>query len=226
MPFLIFWSNSAGMSPSLSNRSYGEMMKRETVRKILQARDNKDLYRHARGVERTAFLLAEKYGVDREKASLAGLLHDYGKPYAAEELMRIAIQQRIPLDALTLREPALLHAPVGAWLLKHDLGLRDREILEAVRCHTTGDPKMGKLSRIVYLADAIEPGRCFAGVQHIRELAFLHGQLEMALLLAVELTIQNVLKKGRLLHSASLALRNSLVLSLRSKELEENCEKG
>jgi len=201
-------------------------MKRETARKILQARDNKDLYRHAWGVERTAFLLAEKYGVDREKASLAGLLHDYGKPYAAEELMQIARQQRIPLDALTLREPALLHAPVGAWLLKHDLGLRDREILEAVRCHTTGDPKMGKLSRIVYLADAIEPGRYFSGVQHIRELAFLHGQLEMALLLAVELTIQNVLKKGRLLHSTSLELRNSLILSWRRKELEDSREKG
>jgi predicted HD superfamily hydrolase involved in NAD metabolism len=226
LPFLIFWSNAAGMFLSLSNRSYGEMMKRETVRKILQARDNKDMYRHARGVERTAFLLAEKYGVDREKASLAGLLHDYAKPYAAEELIQIARRQCIPLDALTLREPALLHAPVGAWLLKHDLGLRDSEVLEAVRCHTTGDPKMGKLSRIVYLADAIEPGRCFAGVQLIRELVFLHGQLDRALLLTVELTIQSVLKKGRLLHSASLALRNSLVLSRRRKELEGSHEKG
>ena len=191
----------------------------------MQARDNKNLYRHARGVERTALLLADRYGVNGEKASLAGLLHDYGKPYAAEELLQIARRQSIPLDALTLREPALLHAPVGAWLLKHDLGLRDREILEAVHCHTTGNSKMSKLSRIVYLADAIEPGRCYAGVQYIRELAFLHGQMERALLFAVELAIQSVLKKGRLLHGDSLAFRNSLVMSRRGKELEESHEK-
>lgn len=200
-------------------------MNRKAARRILQARDNKDQYRHARGVEITAFLLAEKYGVDGEKASLAGLLHDYGKPYTPDKLLQIARRQRIQLDALTLREPALLHAPVGAWLLEHELGLRDRDVLEAVRCHTTGNPKMGKLSRIVYLADAIEPGRCFAGVQQIRELAFLYGQLERALLFAVELTIQNVLKKGKLLHADSVALRNSLVQSRRSKELEESYEK-
>ena len=35
--------------------------------------------KHCLGVEQTAIELAERFGVDREKAGLAGLLHDYAK---------------------------------------------------------------------------------------------------------------------------------------------------
>ena len=36
-------------------------------------------FKHMLGVEKAAIALAEKYGVDPHKASLAGLLHDYCK---------------------------------------------------------------------------------------------------------------------------------------------------
>ncbi len=191
------------------------------MRELLQVKGSEKLYWHSRRVEDTAFLLAEKYGVDQEKAALAGLTHDYGKLYGQEELIRLVQNNGINIDPIMLREPALLHAPVGAWLLEHELALQDQEILEAVRRHTTGAEEMGMLSRIVYLADFIEPGRCFSGVQEVRDLAVEHGQLERALLVAVEITICNVLQKGKLLHDASIALRNNMVLLLREKELED-----
>ncbi len=179
-------------------------------------------YRHGRSVERTAYVLARKYGVDAEKAALAGLIHDYGKLYSREELLRLAREHGLLLHPLMEQEPALLHAPVGAWLLERDLGLHDEEVLEAVRQHTTGGAQMSMLSRIVYLADFIEPGRRFKGVEEVREVAFHCKELEKALLAAVEMTIFHVIQRGRLLHEASVEFRNSLIMSLREDSLEEN----
>lgn len=171
-------------------------------------------------------MLAGRYDIDAEKAAFAGLIHDYGKLFSHEELLRLAWEHELMQHPIMLQEPALLHAPVGAWLLERDLGLRDREVLEAVSQHTTGAAKMSMLSRIVYLADFIEPGRRFKGVEEVRELAFACKQLEKALLAAVEMTILHVFQRGKMLHKASVEFRNSLILSLRQKELEENHGEG
>lgn len=199
-------------------------MNRKATCKLLQA--NKKLYRHSRGVEITAFILARKYGADEKKAALAGLLHDYGKLYNQKMLYQLARKKNISIDPITFYEPALLHAPVGAWLLENELGLKDREVLDAVRFHTTGNGQMTILSRIVYLADFIEPGRLFAGVRNIRSMALKMGQLERALLAAAESTIYNVLQKGRLLHGASIEFRNNMLLSLQEEKLEDEYEEG
>ena len=141
-------------------------------------------------------------------------MHDYGKSFSNDRLYRIAVENNLA-DDLSLQEPSLLHAPVGAWLLKWELGIEDGEVLEAVKVHTTGAAGMSLLARIVYLADYIEPGRTHSGVIEIRELAF--SDLERALLGAVNLTIKRVLERGRLLHPGSISFRNSLILSLRKK---------
>ena len=141
-------------------------------------------------------------------------MHDYGKSFSNERLYRIAVENNLA-DDLSLQEPSLLHAPVGAWLLKWELGIEDGEVLEAVKVHTTGAAGMSLLARIVYLADYIEPGRTHSGAIEIRELAF--SDLERALLGAVNLTIKRVLERGRLMHPGSISFRNSLILSLRKK---------
>ncbi len=45
------------------------------------------------------------------------------------------------------------------------------EIIDAVRYHTTGRYGMSLLEKIIYIADAIEPGRTYPGVDEIRKLA-------------------------------------------------------
>ena len=47
-----------------------------------------------------------------------------------------------------------------------------QEVLDAIRYHTSGRPGMTLLEKIIYLADYIEPGRHFPGVEEVRE----HGQ--------------------------------------------------
>lgn len=170
-----------------------------------------ELYRHSLGVAQTAAYLAERYGGHWEQAYLAGMVHDYGKVYSGEELRRKARKMNLDLDWVSLAEPGLLHAPVGAALLPLELGITDAEIIKAVTYHTTCRQGASLLEKIIYLADYIEPGRSCYSVKDVREAA--DNDLNKALLLAVERTIKFVLSRGKLLHPRSVEFRNSLLIS-------------
>ncbi len=188
-------------------------MKIEHYRKLIEGHLGPKLYRHSLGVAETAAALADHYRADRQRAYLAGLLHDYGKAYSRNELCQKAELHGLRLDRITLAEKRLLHAPVGAVLLQSDLGLTDAAVIKAVAYHTTGCDRMTLLERVLYLADLIEPGRDFEGVEKLREIAF--AGLEAALLVAVDQTIRSVINRGMLLHPRSVQFRNSLLSSFR-----------
>ena len=49
----------------------------------------------------------------------------------------------------------------------------DPQILHAIKVHTTGEPDMSLLDKIIYIADYIEPNRNkAANLDRVRELAF------------------------------------------------------
>lgn len=187
----------------------------EKMRRILKERMDEELFIHSLGVEEAAYNLAALYGIDSQKASLAGLLHDYAKGLPAKQLCRIASEYNLA-DDISRQEPALLHAPVGAWLLKHELGIDDQEVLEAIRVHTTGFPGMSPLSKIVYLADCLEPGRNYPGVKELRAIA--RRDLNQALLIAVDRTIKHIIDRGKIIHPVSILFRNSLILSKKNNQ--------
>lgn len=188
----------------MDNSYYNELMKKKL---------SEELYRHSAGVAEMAVSLAERFGADQRKAYLAGIVHDYGKRYPKSELRKKAKELNLQLDRITLLEPRLLHAPVGAALLPLELGIEDGEILQAVAFHTTGHSDMSLMDKVIYLADCIEDGRFYRGVDRIRELA--REDLDRALLAAVERTICSILERGMLLHPQSVSLRNNLLEKLR-----------
>ena len=188
-------------------------MTADQYRELMQKRLDAELYEHSIATAETAVELAERYGSKREKAYLAGLVHDYGKRLKRQQLLEVAESYNLKLDSITLGEARLLHAPVGAVLLTEELKIKDRELLSAVSYHTTGYSGMTLLAKVLYLADCIEPGRNFDGVDKIRELAAI--DLEQALLAAVDRTICSVVTRGLKLHPRSVAFRNSLLDSIK-----------
>ena len=127
-------------------------------------------FKHVQRVEQTAIKLAKINGVNLEKASIAGLVHDYAKQRPDEDF--IAAIKQYQLDPILLDYGnAIWHGVVGAELIKHELGIYDEDILNAVRHHTTGAVYMSPLEQIVYMADYIEPERDFPGVDVARQLA-------------------------------------------------------
>lgn len=187
-------------------------MKPEQSRILMQEMLDVKLYRHCLGVAEAALSLAHRYGVDSDRAFVAGMIHDYGKRYSTQELLKKAAQFKLELDRIALSESKLLHAPVGAVLVERELGINDPDIISAVAYHTTGRPGMVLLEKIIYLADFIEVGRSYEGVDEIRKIACV--DLDQALLAVVNQTLKSILGRGLLLHPRSVAFRNSLLIEI------------
>jgi len=173
---------------------------------LTRRRLSKKRFQHSMQVARVAAEMATHYGLDVEKAYITGLLHDYAKGVSGQELMQIAQDNGLIEDEMDLEIPDLLHAPVGAWQLRNELGIQDEEILRAVACHTTGALEMSELDKIIYLADMIEPGRDYPGLERLKCIA--GRDLDRGMLLGLESTIRYCLEQGRILHPRTIAVRN------------------
>lgn len=143
------------------------------LRKKLKKRLDKGRYEHTKGVMYTAGCLAMAHEASVERAMLAGLLHDCAKCIPNEEQIRLCKKNDIHISSVEYECPYLLHAKLGAYLAETEYGVSDPQILHAIRVHTTGEPDMSVLDKILYIADYIEPGRNKApNLEKVRKLAF------------------------------------------------------
>ena len=154
-----------------------------------------DRYEHTLGVMYTAESLAMRYGVDMTKAAVAGLLHDCAKCIPNNQKIKICKKHDIEMTEMERKNPSLLHAKLGAYLAKKCYGVEDEEILESIRCHTTGKPDMSMLDIIIYMADYIEPNRDKApNLKEIRKLSF--ENIEEALYAVLKSTLDYLYEIG------------------------------
>ncbi len=157
---------------------------------------------HSQRSAEEAEKLAERYGVDQKKAYVAGLLHDVAKGSCKHGLQNIAGRYNVSIDKIETDNPELLHGKIGAAMVAADLGIDDEDILSAIRWHTTGRANMSMLEKIVYMADLIEPGRCFDGIEDIRILAY--QDIDAAMLHSLQQIMEFVRSKGFSLHPCSV----------------------
>lgn len=188
-------------------------MTRAEIIEWLKGKLDPKLYRHSIATQELAAQLADVYNVDTRKAGTAGLLHDCARSLSNEDLLLYATRYYIPLDEIRLAQPGLLHAPVGAKLAQMELGIADDEILHAIQVHNTGSKGMSILDKVLYVADSSEPNRNYPGVQRIRDLAS-SGDLDSALLEALEVKIRYVMEQKLILHPLSVEARNDVLRGL------------
>lgn len=185
----------------------------EEIVNELAARLSPRRMRHSRGVSSTAVELAQRYNVDVEQARLAGILHDCAREIPNNNLLQMVKTFGIVTNDVEIHAPFLLHAPIGAKLAQQQFGINDPGIAEAINFHTTGGPAMSDLAKVIYLADCIEPGRAFPGADKLRTLAKIN--LDDALLAAYDQSLAYLIRQGGLIHPATIAGRNSLLINLR-----------
>ncbi|MCL2797213.1 MAG: nicotinate (nicotinamide) nucleotide adenylyltransferase [Firmicutes bacterium] len=154
----------------------------------------------------TAIALAKIHGVSTCDATLAALFHDIAKESSDEKLREF---WRIPEPAQYLDAPAKVrHAFWGAEIVRtHFSEYAKKSIVDAVRFHSTGAPRMSKLAKIIYLADCIEPTRDAEMdedlLKTLRALAV--KDLNAAMAAALEASIRRILEKGRTVYPLTLA---------------------
>lgn len=183
-------------------------MNREQALAIVKKQLTDKRYEHTIGVMETAVSLAERYGADVKKAETAAIFHDYAKFRPKEEMKERLIRHGEDERLLQFHHE-LWHAPAGAILVKEEAGIEDADVLSAIRWHTTGRAGMTQLDKIVYLADYMEPGRKFPGVEDVRALA--EQNLDQAVLAAVRNSILFLMSKHQPVFPVTLELYNDLI---------------
>ncbi|MEQ8197112.1 MAG: bis(5'-nucleosyl)-tetraphosphatase (symmetrical) YqeK [Clostridiaceae bacterium] len=189
------------------------MWSKEQILQYLKANLKEARFKHTLGVAITAVQLAEANNEDKERTEIAALLHDAAKNLSEEELCRILEENSLYIDEIERRVPELLHGKVAAVLGKKIMGIHDEEILSAVACHTTGKRNMTTLEKIIYIADTIEPGRYFRGIDELRELTF--KSLDEGVLKGIDNTVKYIIRNGGLIHPQTIDARNYLITYLK-----------
>lgn len=174
-------------------------------------------YRHSINVMETAKKLADIYNCDIKKAELSGLLHDCGR---TDKDNKINIDLDVCKDKDFYKNENLKHAVIGAYLANREYNINDIDILNAIRYHTTGRENMSLLEKIVYIADKIEPDRCYEGVEQLRKLAY--QNIDIALLKILNDTIEYVNRRNLYLHKDTIKARDWIVKELKDKMITFN----
>ena len=191
----------------MNYQDYIDFSREELLGKVAAAMSEKR-FRHVLGVEQTAIALAELYGCDVTKASLAALLHDYAKEVEDKVFLALIDQKNLDSD-LKQWGNNIWHGVVGAYLIADTFGLADQEILQAIQCHTVGARQMTLLDKVLYVADYIEPGRDFPAVAEARLLA--SQSLDQAVAFETAQTIVHLAKKGIPIYPQTVDTYNAYV---------------
>ena len=156
---------------------------------------------HSVCVANLAVDLAKCYGEDIFKAYVGGLLHDCAKEIPNSKKIYMCNYYGIEVDEILMMQPDLLHQFLGASLAYSVFRIRDIDILNAIRYHTTGRENMSLLEKIIYLADYTEPNRIHENVKYIRRLVF--ENLDKALAYCLKITLDENKKRNRMIYSLS-----------------------
>lgn len=169
-------------------------------------------FQHIIRVEQTAIKLAEKNGVNIEKASIAALLHDYAKQKPDSEFVRYINDLAMDPELLDYGN-AIWHGLVGAEIIKAELNIFDEEILNAVRYHTVGAPVMSCLDQVIFMADYVEPGRDFEGVEEARKVT--NQNLKQGVVYQLTHTLSYLVDNKKTVFPAMIASYNAWVQRIR-----------
>ena len=171
-------------------------MQFEEMERKLRSNIKKSRYIHTQGVIAAARHLAQIHHYNEEKAAIAALLHDCAKYMPEEERVAYCESHDVEVNDAERVNLTLLHAKCGAIMAEEEYGIENREILHAIRVHTTGEPEMNLLDKIIFVADYIEPNRTHApNLEMLRSLA--ETDLDRTTALILSDTLDYLKKTGR-----------------------------
>lgn len=160
--------------------------------------------KHSEGVAKLAWQLCGRFNVEPDKGIIAGIGHDIARELDENEIYYWAKQDGKPLLEWEIDRPEILHARAGVEILKKIINIEDEEILKAVKNHVVGEPGMQTLSKIIYIADFLEPSRNFLERDFRNKMIEL--DLDLMLLAVIEKTFKYLRKSGKSIAHISLEM--------------------
>ena len=168
-------------------------------------------YYHSLCVADEAYRLAEIYGVDADKAYLAGLLHDITKNFDKKSHFYIFEEYDVKLNGIEKNAEKLWHAISGSLYVKNVLKIDDEEIVDAIRYHTTAKANISLFSKIIYIADFTSADRDFEDIDVIRDLV--DQSLDKGYKYALAYTVIDLAKRELPVHLDTVSAYNEAMSS-------------
>jgi len=185
---------------------------REAVRQEMSPKR----YAHTLGVVEQALTLSAPYGLDPLRVETAALLHDICKEWSREDMRKMVLQYYPEtLKENDLESVEIMHGFAGAALAAHYFHVEDPEILEAICCHTVGKAGLSLLGKIIYIADATEPGRRYPEAEEIRRRTAL--DLDEGIRSQLAHIVNRLTKAGKYIHPNTLEMQAWLAGNLRTE---------
>ena len=173
-------------------------------------------FNHTLRVVEESKKLAKIHNIDIDKAVTSALLHDCAKFEDKKKLLNMAYDFDIMKNNIMKLNNHLIHAPLGAILAKYRYNILDKDILNAIKYHTTGRKNMSTLEKLTYIADYIEPARKFDGIEIVRQLAY--QDLDRSILLAMNKSLVFLINNDRIISRDTFEARNQLIINIYFKE--------
>ena len=201
------------------------MQELEKIKGLLKKRLSAHRFKHTESVAMTAIKYARIYEPDIEeitedyihKIEISAWLHDCCKELKNSDQLTLAEFYGIEIFQEDRLSPNLLHARIGRAWIEEEFDILDPHILHAVRDHTFGSPAMFTSSKIVFLADMLEPNRdknkASKTLAYLRALIDSKLDLDAVVLEAMNSKIKYVLKKNHPIHPLSIQARNAFLAS-------------
>ena len=186
------------------------MLKAEEYIEIIRPKLTEARFIHSLNVAQSARELANIYGCDEEKCAVAGILHDIMRDTDKEQQLKMLSDFGIILNTTEKVTPSLWHQISGAAYIEHILGIKDEEILGAVRYHTSGKSGMSTFEKIIFIADFISADRIYPGVDVMRRYAA--ESLDKAIVEGLAFTIKELAINNRPIIADTIHAYNEAVL--------------
>lgn len=183
----------------------------ENCKKWLKENLNNERYRHSLGTAEAASMLAERFGLDKDKAYFCGLIHDCAKCIPSEELKSMICTCKDLCEG-ELLNPKTYHAPAGAIMAREEFCVEDEEVLSAIRWHTLGKENMSDFEKIIFLADKIETEtRPKEWISPIKKALEEENGLNKALLICYKNTIKSLTDRNLKICKTTIDIYNKLL---------------
>ena len=163
-----------------------------------------------------AMELAQIYNIDIETAQIAGLLHDNAKEMTDDEMLQYVKENNIQISETERNSVKLLHGKIGADIAKKKYGVSE-EIAKAIEYHTTTNPNMDTLAKIIYVSDKIELNRKTEKYDIEAERKLAKEDLDKAMLLIINDVTKYLIEQGKLIAIESIETRNKLLLNIKGE---------
>ena len=152
--------------------------------------DTNNRIKHSIGVRDMAVKLADKLGADTKKAEIAALFHDYCRYDNTEDL----ISMMDPVDYATYKDMPWGYHGLAAGNMIKEFGIDDKDIINAIKCHTVGRKNMSLLEKIIYVSDFCEVNRTHEGSKEVRDMVLV--DFDKAFLMTLNYTYKHTNDKN------------------------------